>query len=199
MPSGAFFFGMSEDDFKAEGDKIAMSGREWLSGLIEVWTDGKKETNAIVSEWTESWKSLTAETREGLQGLKDAADSAGYTGLSEQMSEDLKTLDSMDAEIASLLKKRQNGYFSDSDKIRLQELVDTRNAIAVKYKLVPETSDTEGFETIRKKVEAEVTRAAARGPAARGRLHRFRLLRPHRRPQAERVLLYLLVSEGPDL
>ena len=67
----------------------------------------------------------------------------------------------MDAEISRLLKKRQNGYFSEKDKIRLQELIDTREAIEVKYHLTPE--DTDGFSTIAQKVEAEVARAQARG------------------------------------
>ena len=163
---GLSYFGMSAEDFVKSGKNLAASSEEWLSGLIAVWTDGKKETNAIVQEWTDSWKALTEDTRQGLTGLKDAADIAGYKGLSKQMGEDLKALDSMDKEIASLLKRRQNGKFTDKDKIRLQELIDTRSAIAVKYKLVPETSDTAGFETIRKKVEAEVTRAAARGQEA---------------------------------
>ena len=67
----------------------------------------------------------------------------------------------MDAEIERLLKKRQNGFFSEKDQIRLQELIDTREAIEVKYHLTPE--ETGGFETISQKVEAEVARAQARG------------------------------------
>ena len=64
-------------------------------------------------------------------------------------------------EIERLLKKRQNGFFSEKDQIRLQELIDTREAIEVKYHLTPE--ETGGFETIAQKVEAEVARAQARG------------------------------------
>ena len=164
--SGLSYFGMSTEDFVRSGKNLAASSEEWLSGVLAVWSDGKKETNAIVKEWTDSWKALTEDTRQGLTNLKDAADIAGYTGLSKQMGDDLKLLDSMDKEIANLLKRKQNRLLSDKEKIRLQELIDTRNAIAVKYKLVPETTDTAGFETIRKKVEAEVTRAAARGQEA---------------------------------
>ena len=57
----------------------------------------------------------------------------------------------MDAEIERLLKKRQNGFLTDDEKIRLQELIDTRHAIEVKYNLTP--ADTDGFATIEKKVE----------------------------------------------
>jgi len=163
---GLSYFGMSAEDFTKSGKGLAASSEEWLKGLITVWTDGEKETDAIVKQWTDSWNALTEDTRAGLQSLKDTADAAGYTGLSEQMGEDLKVLDSMDKEIASLLKRRQNGLLTDAEKVRLQELIDTRDAIAVKYKLVPETSDTAGFDTIRKKVEAEVTRAEARGQEA---------------------------------
>ena len=73
----------------------------------------------------------------------------------------MSTLDALDAELAALLKRRQNGYFSDADKIRLQELIDTREAIEVKYRLSP--ADANGFDTIRQKLEAEVARAQARG------------------------------------
>ncbi len=47
--------------------------------------------------------------------------------------------------------------------MRLQELIDTRQAIQIKYHLVPEADDNEGFDTIRKKVDAEIARANARG------------------------------------
>ena len=139
----------------------AMVAQDWLDGLLKVWTDGEKESDEIVSHWTESFKSLTASTREELQALKDTADQAGYTGVSEQLAADMETLDSLDAEIEALLKKRQNGYFSEADQIRLQELIDTREAIEIKYNLTP--ADTDGFEGIAQKVEAEVARAQARG------------------------------------
>ena len=106
-------------------------------------------------------ETLTDSTRTELQALKDTADKSGYTGVSQGIAADIKTLDQMDAEISRLLKKRQNGYFSEKDKIRLQELIDTREAIEVKYRLTPE--ETDGFSTIAQKVEAEVARAQARG------------------------------------
>ena len=154
---GLSFFGMSKDDFK----RATGNSREWLNGLLDVWSDGKKETNEIVSEWTESFKSLTASTREELTSLKETADQAGYSSVSAQLQTDIDTLDSMDKEIARLLKKKQNKKLSERDKVRLQELIDTREAIEVKYHL--SAADTDGFDTIRNKVEAEVARAEARG------------------------------------
>ena len=154
---GLSFFGLSESDFVRE----QQSAQKWLDGLLAVWSDGEKESNEIVAHWTDSFKTLTDSTRTELQALKDTADKSGYTGVSQGIAADIKTLDQMDAEIERLLKKRQNGHLSDKDKIRLQELIDTREAIEVKYHLTPE--ETGGFETIAQKVEAEVARAQARG------------------------------------
>ena len=154
---GLSFFGMSKDNFI----KDKQSAQEWLNGLIAVWTDGEKESNEIVAHWTDSFKSLTDSTRTELQALKDTADKSGYTSVSKGLAADIQALDQMDAEIERLLKKRQNGFFSEKDQIRLQELIDTREAIEVKYHLTPE--ETDGFETIAQKVEAEVARAQARG------------------------------------
>ena len=109
----------------------------------------------------QGFKSLTDSTRTELQNLKETADKSGYTSVSQGIAADIKTLDQMDAEISRLLKTRQNGYFSEKDKIRLQELIDTREAIEVKYHLTPD--ETDGFSTIAQKVEAEVARAQARG------------------------------------
>ena len=154
---GLSFFGMSKENFI----KDKQSAQEWLDGLLAVWTDGEKESNEIVAHWTDSFKSLTDSTRTELQALKDTADKSGYTSVSKGLAADIQTLDQMDAEIARLLKKRQNGFFSEKDQIRLQELIDTRETIEVKYHLTPE--ETGGFETIAQKVEAEVARAQARG------------------------------------
>ena len=162
---GLSYFGMTKDDFV----RTTASAKEWLSGLTNVWSDGQKETNEIVESWTESFKSLTATTRDSLQEMKDTADAAGYTSVSEQLQADIKTLDAMDKEITALLKKRKNRKLTEKDKLRLQELIDTREAIEVKYKLT--AADTEGFTTIRKKVEAEIARAEARGQEVSGEVY----------------------------
>src|SRR5699024_2993795 len=96
-----------------------------------------------------------------LAALKDAADESGYAGVSDQLADDMSMLDALDAELVALLGRRQNGYFSDADQIRLQEMIDTREAIEIKYRLSP--ADADGFDTIRQKLEAEVARAQARG------------------------------------
>ncbi|MBQ7887120.1 MAG: phage tail tape measure protein [Clostridia bacterium] len=154
---GLSFFGMSESDFIRD----TQTAKEWMMGLLAVWTDGQKESDEIVSQWTSSFKALTASTREELEELRSAAQQGGYTSVADQLSADIGTLGSLDAEIGRLLKKRQNGYFSEGDKTRLQELIDTREAIEIKYNLSP--ADVDGFDTIRQKLEAEVARAQARG------------------------------------
>ena len=159
--AGLSFFGMSTDDFTKESAHSIQAASDWYNGLIAVWTDGKRETNAIVKEWTDSWKTLTASTREGLTGLKETADANGYTGLSSQIQADIDTLDAMDKEIAALLKKRQSKLFTEEDQRRLQELITARGAIEIKYHLVE--ADSGGFDTIRDKMAAEVARAQARG------------------------------------
>lgn len=130
---GLSFFGMSESDFT----RTITTTQDWISGLLAVWTDGKIETNEIVSEWTDSFKALTASMRTELEELKATADAAGYTSVSDQLAEDISTLDSLDAQIAALLKKRQSKLFTESDKVKLHELIDTREAIEVKYHLTP--------------------------------------------------------------
>ena len=154
---GLSFFGLSESDFARD----QQSAQKWLDGLLAVWSDGEKESNEIVAHWTDSFKSLTDSTRTELQALKETADKNGYTSVSQGLAADIQTLDQMDVEIERLLKKRQNGFFSEKDQIRLQDLIDTREAIEVKYRLTPE--ETGGFETIAQKIEAEVARAQARG------------------------------------
>ena len=104
---GLSFFGMSEGDFSRQ----AQTAQDWLDGLLKVWTDGKRETDEIVSSWTESFKALTDSTREELSNLKATADASGYTGVAQQLAEDITALDSLDAEIEALLKRRQNGRF----------------------------------------------------------------------------------------
>ena len=157
--SGLSAFGLSESDFT----RNTQTAQEWKDGLLAVWSDGKKETDEIVSDWTESFRSLTASTREELQSMKDTADTSGYTAIADRLAGDIAQLDAMDAEVAKLLKKRQSKNFTDKDEKRLQQLVDEREAIEVKYQLTP--ADTDGFEAIRQKLQAEVARAQAQGQA----------------------------------
>lgn len=157
--NGLSFFGMSESDFQRETGDM----QSWFDGVMRVWSDGEKETNDIVNHWVDSFKSMTAATRTELEALKATADAAGYTDVSESLAADIATLDAIDAEVEKLLKKRKNGYFTEADQKRLNELIQMRGEIEIKYHLT--AADPDGFETIRKKLEAEVARAHARGQA----------------------------------
>ena len=132
-----------------------------MDGLLAVWSDGKKDTNAIVKQWQDSFKAITNTTRVELQELKASADEAGYSSVSDSLAADIAQLDAIDKEMDKLIKRRQNRSFTEKDKQRMQELIDMRGAIEIKYHL--SEADTEGFDTIRKKLEAEVARAQARG------------------------------------
>lgn len=154
---GLSAFGLTAEDFT----RNQQAAEDWLSGLLTVWTDGQKETDEIVAEWTESFKSLTAATREELKEMQATAQQGGYTSVADQLAADIAQLDAMDKEIEALLKKRQSKLFTEKDKIRLQELIDAREAIEVKYNLSP--ADTDGFAKIRQQMEAEIARAQAAG------------------------------------
>ena len=134
---GLSFFGMTKDDFVDS----AQAAQRWMNNLITVWTDGEGETDEIVRHWTDSFMSLTGSTRKALEELQETAKETGHTSVAKQISQDIAQLDAMDEEIRKLLKKRQNGYLTDDEKIRLQELIDTREAIEIKYHLISADMD----------------------------------------------------------
>lgn len=154
---GLSTFGMSESDF-ARDQKLA---GEWLNGLLEIWSDGKRKNNATIKEWTDSFEQMTSVTREKLLEMQTDAKQAGYISVSDQLEQDIQLLGSMDKEIARLLKRRQSGKFTQKEQLRLQELIDTREAIEIKYKL--SAADVDGFDTIREKLNAQIARAQAMG------------------------------------
>ena len=154
---GLSLLGMSEADFARD----RKSATEWMTGLLNVWTAGKRKNDATVKEWTVSFKEITGVTRESLKGLQADAKKAGYTSLSDDMAKDIKTLGSLDSQVSALLKRRKSGEFTEKDKIKLQELIDAREAIEIKYKLT--AADAPGFETIQQKIEAARARAEAQG------------------------------------
>ena len=127
--------------------------------------DGRREGNGrdrvLVDRIVQD---LTASTREELSNLKATRMKAAIPAFPSNLPRTSKRW-ILGFEIESLLKKRQNAYFSESDRIRLQELIDTREAIEIKYNLTP--ADTDGFEGIAQKVEAEVARAQRVDRAAR--------------------------------
>lgn len=149
-------FDLTESDF-VNARKSLEAAQEWKDGLIAVWTDGKKESNAIVKEWTDSFAELNDGVIAELNTIRNNAAETGVSGLSDQIDDDIATLNNMNEEVAKLLKKRQNGYLTKKEKLRLDELIDTRQKIMIKYDLVPAEGE-EGYKNILKQVKAEESR-----------------------------------------
>nr|DAE96965.1 MAG TPA: minor tail protein [Caudoviricetes sp.] len=149
-------FDLTESDF-VNARKSLEAAQEWKDGLIAVWTDGKKESNAIVKEWTDSFAELNNGVITELNTLRENAAQTGVSGLSDQIDDDITTLNNMNEEVAKLLKKRQNGYLTEKEKLRLDELIDTRQKIMIKYDLVPAEGE-EGYKNLLKQIEAEESR-----------------------------------------
>lgn len=155
-------FELSREDFVKSENSIIKDAQAWKTGLLDVWNDGKKETKSTVKEWTESFKALNVGVRTELQGLKDNADKYGYSGVSAALQGDIDKLDSMDKEIEKLLKKRQNRNLSEKEQNRLNELLEQREAIVIKYRLEPE-GETTGYQQILDQLEKDEQRAEATG------------------------------------
>lgn len=155
---GLAYFGLSAENITSGAADSIKSMEQWRDGLIAVWTDGQKETNEIVASWTESFTALTDETRQKLRELREA------TGGDESVTAgaidaDMARLDALDTEIAALIKRRQNGLFTDDDMVNLQAAVNEYGAITVKYQLAEETP--QGYDGIKDKIQGEFNRAQA--------------------------------------
>lgn len=155
---GMSAFGLDGDDFQ----RMVKGSRGWMEELTRVWSDGKKETDDIVSEMVSGFTSGTDELRDGLAEIKDAAASGGYVsdGFLQGLDEDAARLDEIDAAVEALLKKKQNGLLSETDTQSLQALYDEREAIEIKYKLKPDSENGNPFEEITTNVDAALSRGA---------------------------------------
>lgn len=155
-------FGLNVDAFK-NGEKDFLAGAQsWVDGLLGVWSDGKRESRQEVKEWIDSFKELNTGVRDELTAMQADADQYGYTGVSESIQADIDTLNSMDKEIEKLLNNRRNRKFSEKDQIRLNELIDQREAIVVKYRLEEETGKS-GYQAILDQLNKDEAKAAATG------------------------------------
>lgn len=150
-------FGLSKEQFAATG----RTTKQWLADMIATWTDGRNETDEIVSSYTQSFAALTDNTKSALDELRQTAQESGHVDIASNIQKDMDKLDKVNAQIAKLLKKKQNKKLTEQDKIKLQELIDTKESIEVKYKLTPEQIG--GYGQILQGIETEVARAQARG------------------------------------
>lgn len=153
---GMSTFGLSADDFKVAENSM-QGATSWFESALKTWTDGKKETDEIV---TDTVKGFTDGTDTIRNAMKTVQSSGGASVLGD-LDGDIKRLDEIDAEVAKIFKSNQNGLLSEDDKQRLQELIDERGAIEIKYHLVADSA--ESFEKITDGVESALSRGADAG------------------------------------
>ena len=149
-------FGLTPEDFA--GSETA--AQDWMDSLMTTWTDGKAETNQILKEYVDGFKKGSDDVRGAIKGQSDLL--SEYGALTPEakanLDADLKQLDAYDQEVAALLKKRQNGMLSDEDQARLNEIIQARAQIQLKYEL-----DTDGYDQIVTQMRAEIERLKAAG------------------------------------
>lgn len=149
--------GVSADSFK----KTESTAKDWLSSLTRTWTDGKKETNEIVSDYVSKFTSGSDKIRDAIETRRAAYADLGVTDTAvfDGMDAQIKQLDAYDKEIEKLLKKRQNGYLTEDELLRLDTITQAKIDLEVEYGL----AETSGFEQILAQVEADRARLAAEG------------------------------------
>ena len=150
-------FGLSKADFAGS----TQATKDWFDSLVTTWTDGKRETNDIVKQFTDGFTEQSEGVREAIEGQKTLLE--GYEALTpdakKRMDADLKQLDAWDKEVSALLKKRQNGKLSDADQQRLNEILQARTELEISYKL----DKGDGYDQIITQMQADVARAQAGG------------------------------------
>lgn len=153
-------FGLSREAF--EKDDTVEAAEDWIASLTEVWTDGKAETDEIVKQFSDSFAATSDKAREKIESQRSLLE--GYNALTPekqaQMDADMAQLEAWDAEVAALLKKRQNGYLTDEDQSRLNEIVQARSEIEVRWTMADEG---DGYDQIIATMQAEVDRLRAAG------------------------------------
>lgn len=155
---GMSAFGLQGSDFSS----MVKSSRGWMEELTRVWSDGKKETDDIVSEMVNGFTSGTDDLRKGLAGIKETAATGGYAsdGFLSGLDDDITRLDEIDAAVENLLKKKQNGLLSEDEIANLQSLFDEREAIQIKYQLKPDSANGNAFEQIQTSIDSALSRGA---------------------------------------
>lgn len=161
---GLDFFGLSSDDFTKTTTKTTSTVQDWMDGMVEVWSDGKRETDTIVKEWKDSSDALSKDTRDHMVELRDQAQASGDTAKAQEINAAIAELDALDARIKANLNYFQNKTLTDKNKAFWQGLMDQKQAILLKWGFEEEPEGgTEAYDTIAKKVRAAEARAEAMG------------------------------------
>lgn len=161
---GLGFFGLSAEDFQKSAAKTTSTVQDWMDGMVEVWSDGKYETDAIVKEWQDSSDALSKDTRAHMVELRDQAQASGDTAKAQEINAAIAELDALDKRIRVNLNYFQGKTLTDKNKAFWQGLMDQKQEILLKWGFAEEPEGgAEAYDTIAKKVRAAEARAAAMG------------------------------------
>lgn len=145
-------FGLSKDSFSGGQDEL----EDWLSRLTKTWSDGKKETNEIVKGYVDEFKTGSDKIRDAIKKRQETQEKYGVTG-DKTTEDDLKKLKAYDKEVEALLKKRKNGKLTEDDQKRLEQIIQERVELQLKYT----TGEGGGYDSLVQAVEAEKARLEA--------------------------------------
>ena len=161
---GLDFFGLNAEDFQKAAAKTTSTVQDWMDGMVEVWSDGKYETDAIVKEWQDSSDALSKDTRAHMVELRDQAQKSGDTAKAQEINAAIAELDALDKRIRVNLNYFQGKTLTDKNKAFWQGLMDQKQEILLKWGFADEPEGgAEAYDTIAKKVRAAEARAAAMG------------------------------------
>lgn len=161
---GLDFFGLNAEDFQKSAAKTTSTVQDWMDGMVEVWSDGKYETDAIVKEWQDSSDALSKDTRAHMVELRDQAQASGDTAKAQEINAAIAELDALDKRIRVNLNYFQGKTLTDKNKAFWQGLMDQKQEILLKWGFAEEPEGgTEAYDIIAKKVRAAEARAAAMG------------------------------------
>lgn len=161
---GLGFFGLNAEDFQKTAAKTTSTVQDWMDGMVEIWSDGKYETDAIVKEWQDSSDALSKDTRAHMVELRDQAQASGDTAKAQEINAAIAELDALDKRIRVNLNYFQGKTLTDKNKAFWQDLMNQKQAILLKWGFAEEPEGgTEAYDTIAKKVRAAEARAAAMG------------------------------------
>lgn len=149
-------FGLSASDFTKAKEETA----DWLGEIVSVWGTGKKETKAEVQDYVDQFKEGSDGVREQIESQKSLLEGFGVLDddTVARMEADVKTLDSIDAEVSKLLQKRRNRTLSDDELERLTEILKIRQEISARWGA---DNGTEGYDSIQQQLDADLAKARA--------------------------------------
>ena len=153
-------FGLTKDAFTS----ASAAAQSWMDELMQVWTDGERETKEQVSHFADAFASASDEVRGKISQRGNLLEGLGTLTpeMQAQMDADLAQLKAWDDEIAALLKKRQGGMLNEEDQARLNEVIRLRAELDLSYS----DGTDDGYQSILLGMQAEVERLKAEGAEA---------------------------------